>query len=82
MKNTAALFGVLLYLFSISSARSAETKAPEDFGSLVDQYFDFYFSFHPTEATAAGFHQYDAKLEDYSSVAVEREVGEIGRAHV
>ncbi len=75
MKNTAALFGVLLYLFSISSARSAETKAPEDFGSLVDQYFDFYFSFHPTEATAAGFHQYDAKLEDYSSVAVEREVG-------
>src|SRR5581483_3794946 len=58
-----------------SFARSAETKAPEDFGSLVDQYFDFYFSFHPTEATAAGFHQYDAKLEDYSSVAVEREVG-------
>ena len=33
---------------------------------LVDAYFDKYFTFHPTAATAAGFHQYDAELEDYS----------------
>jgi Bacterial protein of unknown function (DUF885) len=33
----------------------------------VDQYFDAYFQFHPQEATAARFHQFDTKLEDSSN---------------
>ena len=45
-----------------------------DFNPLVDKYFDFYFSFHPTDATAAGFHQYDQKLEDYSAAAHEQQI--------
>src|SRR5205085_6161439 len=28
----------------------------------------------PTSATAAGFHQYDAQLEDYSKVAIQQQV--------
>ena len=35
--------------------------------SLTDRYFDeYYFPFNPTAATAAGIHNYDDKLEEYS----------------
>ena len=40
---------------------------------LVDQYFDAYFKFHPTEGTSAGFHQYDSQLEDFSAAGLDRE---------
>jgi uncharacterized protein (DUF885 family) len=44
------------------------------YDKLIDQYFDGYFPFHPTEGTAAGFHQYDAMLEDYSGKSREAEI--------
>ena len=56
------------------SSDSPTTNVPAQFDKLVDEYFDFYFEFHPSEATAAGFHQYDGKLEDYSRSAVDAEV--------
>ncbi len=35
--------------------------------SLSDRYFDeYYFPYNPTNATSAGIHKYDGKLEDYS----------------
>jgi uncharacterized protein (DUF885 family) len=40
----------------------------------VDQFFEFTFRFHPAEATAAGFHQHDHELGDYSAAAREREI--------
>jgi uncharacterized protein (DUF885 family) len=41
----------------------------------VDRFFDdVYFKFNPTTGTASGFHQYDARLEDYSKAAVETQV--------
>ena len=40
----------------------------------MDEYFDFYFQFHPTEGTQAGLHQYDAKLEDFSRAGIDAEV--------
>ncbi|HEV8525153.1 MAG TPA: DUF885 domain-containing protein [Terriglobales bacterium] len=47
---------------------------------LVDEFFDrCYFPFHPTEGTAAGLHQYDAQLEDYSREAIEREIASLGQ---
>jgi uncharacterized protein (DUF885 family) len=45
-----------------------------DFNTLVDKYFEFYFSFRPTEGTAEGFHQYDRKLEDYSAAAHAQQI--------
>ena len=42
------------------------------FNALVDKFFDFYFPLHPTAATAAGFHQFDAKLEDYTAAGNEQ----------
>jgi uncharacterized protein (DUF885 family) len=49
--------------------------AMQTFHFLSDQYFtDVYFKFSPTNATAAGLHEYDSKLEDYSAAGVAREV--------
>jgi len=57
-----------------SSANPSNADPFASFNALVDQSFGFYFSFHPTDGTAAGFHQYDSKLEDYSAVAHEQQV--------
>jgi uncharacterized protein (DUF885 family) len=65
----------LLVAFLLLSTFAAAQPAPAtDFDKLVDQFFDGYFSFNPTQGTAAGFHQYDTKLEDYSRPSVEREL--------
>jgi len=60
---------------TISSANPSNTDPVASFNTPVDQSFDFYFSFHPTDATAAGFHQYDGKLEDYSAAAHDAQIG-------
>jgi uncharacterized protein (DUF885 family) len=42
--------------------------------SLVNAYFDsVYLPFNPTEGTSAGLHQYDGKMENYSSASLEKE---------
>jgi uncharacterized protein (DUF885 family) len=47
----------------------------QTFNYLADQYFsDVYFHFTPTNGTAAGLHQYDDKLEDYSAASIQKEV--------
>ena len=66
--------------FASSRARGAGSPPPaaaevsHDFDLLVDQYFDFYFQAHPSEATLDGFHQYDTRLEDFSSAGREAEI--------
>src|SRR5260221_4258477 len=46
-----------------------------EWNALADQYFDqVYFKFAPTVGTAAGLHQYDALLEDYSRASVDRNI--------
>ncbi len=40
-----------------------------------DEYFDqVYFPYQPTQGTSAGYHQYDAKLEDFSQATVNAEI--------
>jgi uncharacterized protein (DUF885 family) len=73
MKNAPLFLSLLLCLTSVLPGH-AETKNVTDFNALVDKYFDFYFSFHPSEATAEGFHQYDQKLEDYSAAAHAQQI--------
>jgi uncharacterized protein (DUF885 family) len=49
--------------------------AMQTFSFLTDQFFsDVYFKFSPTNGTAAGRHEYDSQLEDYSAAAVQEEV--------
>jgi hypothetical protein len=53
-----------LLLLAAALPMSAQTP-------LFDRFFnDYFFGFYPTQGTAAGFHQYDNKLEDYSKQAV------------
>ena len=73
------LFAVLCILmtFRSSAQNSAPASAPAfdvHYDQLVDEYFDGYFKIHPTEGTAAGFHQYDSQLEDFSRSGIEHDV--------
>ena len=62
---------LFLLLFLLPAMSFAQNN---DFNQLVDQFFDSYFQFNPTAGTAAGFHQYDTKLEDYSKAAIDQQV--------
>jgi uncharacterized protein (DUF885 family) len=75
---------VLIQLSLLSSSAFAQDASAQEktasslrsqtaFDKLVDEYFDFYFQFHPTAGTQAGLHQYDMKLEDFSRAAIEAE---------
>jgi uncharacterized protein (DUF885 family) len=75
-----SIFCLAVQFFYFSTVAGAEPMgAPSQqtqaaFERLVDRYFDFYFQSNPTSATQAGFHQYDAQLEDFSHSAVEADV--------
>ena len=74
----ALLSAFLLAYVAISSvpvaAQNHSSYSPADFNTLVDQYFDQYFRFHPSAGTHAGLHQYDTMLEDYSQKSREAEI--------
>jgi uncharacterized protein (DUF885 family) len=70
--------GVLLVLISTMHAQTQKKPArpafPSQWDALVDDFFNHaYFKFHPTDGTAAGFHQYDPLLEDYARAGVDAE---------
>jgi uncharacterized protein (DUF885 family) len=44
------------------------------FSLFVDDYFDAYFTWKPSEGTAAGLHQYDGLLEDRSASATKKRI--------
>jgi uncharacterized protein (DUF885 family) len=47
----------------------------KNFEHVSDEYFDqVYFPYQPTQGTAAGYHQYDAKLEDLSQSKIKAEI--------
>ncbi len=53
----------------------AVSAADAGFMKLADDFFDtLYFPLNPTNATGAGVHAYDAKLEDYSRAGIERQI--------
>jgi uncharacterized protein (DUF885 family) len=74
------LFAVLLAGLAVQAqhpAMPASDAANNDkvFNSLADQYFDkYYFKFSPSAGTAAGFHQYDSQLEDYSRASLDQQI--------
>ncbi len=46
-------------------------NAQTNLNDLVDSFYSEYFHFFPSEGTAAGFHQYDSALEDYSQANLQ-----------
>jgi uncharacterized protein (DUF885 family) len=77
MTNKIAAMVVAGVVMSMPSARAQRVSADgamQTFNFLSEQFFsDVYFKFAPTNGTAAGLHQYDTQLEDYSAAGVERE---------
>jgi uncharacterized protein (DUF885 family) len=69
------LFWLLLVQFKTSAIAKPQNSnlARSQFNAVVDEYFDLLFQFHPSDATADGFHQYDGKLEDFTAAGVQRE---------
>jgi len=65
---------LVAFLLLSTIAVVAQPAPATDFDKLVDQFFDGYFNFNPTQGTAAGFHQYDTKLEDYSGKSLDQEL--------
>lgn len=49
-------------------------QGPDDakFQKTLDTFLDDYWKFYPTTATLAGFHKYDATLEDFSEGTLEK----------
>jgi uncharacterized protein (DUF885 family) len=66
------IVGVLSLVLLMTMTSVAQTGS--DYTKLLDQFFDRYFEFNPTQGTATGFHQYDAKLEDYSQASIARQI--------
>jgi uncharacterized protein (DUF885 family) len=63
--------------------RAVNTRAAIEarFDRMVDRFFaEAYFPFHPSQGTAAGLHEYDSQLEDYS-FARRRSEAEVLRRH-
>jgi uncharacterized protein (DUF885 family) len=57
------------------AAQAAANEKQVAWDKLAGEYFDeVYFRFAPSSGTAAGLHQYDAQLEDYSRAGVDANV--------
>lgn len=72
MRAKLTLGACLLLCLSGCARKAAEPEtaaagAITPFREFVDEYFRGYFTFYPSKATAAGFHDYDTQLEDFSS---------------
>src|SRR5262252_10450753 len=80
MKQAAFL---LLFLLTAMANLSGQNPAPgqspqaiatASFNGKVEEFFDHYFHFHPTEGTYVGLHQYDTLLEDFSQKSRDAEL--------
>src|ERR1700682_3692755 len=58
---------------STPTSAVASTSNPA-FARFVDTYFDSLYSFGPSQGSAAGFHQYDNKVEDLSAANFARRI--------
>lgn len=76
MKRILFLSLMMMISFAISATAGPDPTA--QWNALVDDYLDhFLFPHYPTVATAAGIHQYDGQIEDYSKAAKAAEILEL-----
>ena len=73
------LFALLLAGFTTQAqhkqTESSSANNDKVFELLAEQYFDkVYFKFSPSQGTAAGFHQYDNLLENYSRASINSQI--------
>jgi uncharacterized protein (DUF885 family) len=60
------------------SAHAAKENWKRQFQKVSDEYFDqVYFPYAPANGTLAGYHQFDAQLEDYSRATIDKQIAEL-----
>ncbi len=60
---------------TVALAQAEKETAQQEFRRVSDEYFDqVYFPYQPTAGTVTGYHQYDARLEDFSRATVDAEI--------
>ncbi len=65
---------------TMTLAQAEQQTAQEQFRQMSDEYFDrVYFPYQPTSGTVAGYHQYDASLEDFSRTKIDAEVAALNQ---
>ncbi len=69
---TATLLGAVT--LAAACGDGATSAGPTAFTAFADSYFDSLYAFAPSQGTAAGFHQYDSKIEDFSAAAEQRRI--------
>jgi len=69
---TATLLGAVT--LAAACGEGASSAGPTAFTAFADNYFDSLYTFAPSQGTAAGFHQYDSKIEDFSAAAEQRRI--------
>jgi uncharacterized protein (DUF885 family) len=74
MKKFVAALAIGVCMSSIIAHATKETWK-DQFNRVSDEYFDqVYFPYAPTQGTLAGYHQYDAQLENYSRKNIDAEI--------
>jgi uncharacterized protein (DUF885 family) len=69
------LAALMLTPNSSPAQRISADGSSQTFQFVSDHYFtDVFFKYSPTSGTAAGLHQYDGLLEDYSAASIQRQV--------
>ncbi|MBU4203003.1 MAG: DUF885 domain-containing protein [Acidobacteria bacterium] len=64
---------VLVIIFISAGVLISQTNAEDQkFQKSIDKYMEEYWKFYPTWATIAGFHKFDAEVEDFSSRSIEK----------
>jgi uncharacterized protein (DUF885 family) len=80
MKRVIAQFVMGVFMISAINAHAAKENWKQQFQKVSDEYFDqVYFHYGPTGGTLAGYHQYDAQLEDYSRKSIDAEIADLNR---
>lgn len=71
-KKTVPLVIILFVFFGASLLLSQKISEDGKFQKTLETYLDEFWKFYPTAATLAGYHNYDSKLEDFSSKSLEK----------
>jgi uncharacterized protein (DUF885 family) len=75
-RHAIMLLASVGWLVTFAGQTSAD-ESPSAFSKFVDTYFASRFDAHPSEGTAAGFHQYDSRLEDLSKPRIQARIAEL-----
>src|SRR5690348_15834107 len=76
--GTASIIVILLAI-SLHSTSLAAQEEDSEYDPVAEEYVQTYLAAHPLEGTALGFHEYDAKIRDYSRLALDAELSRLRR---